>query len=296
MTGSTSSATSRLPLAYGEDASAGANHTRSSAVWLTCARPETGATPRLGISVDQVAAQSFGQDTPLPSLELSLEEGGLQRRLGPLRRVPQYDRLAHADGTVADGGQSADRVRASVRRRQHGRGARAAPRASREPARLRAGRRPRAFTLVARRRPRASRAPPRGRARGRAPHRARGAEGRRRPRGACEARRRSGRLRAARKTHVRLARAGLVRGPHARRHADDREGGQQHRLRRERDQRSVSQPIASLRGTREHRALRAPERVSHDGDARVFSRASCAPHRMATALCSTTRSCSTAAA
>ena len=66
-----------LPLAYGEDASAGANHTRSSAVWLTCARPETGATPRLGVSVDQVAAQSFGRDTPLPSLELSLEEGGL---------------------------------------------------------------------------------------------------------------------------------------------------------------------------------------------------------------------------
>jgi hypothetical protein len=67
----------RLSLAYGEDASAGANHTRSSAVWLTCARPEAGATPRLGISADQVAAAHFGQDTPLPSLELSLEEGGL---------------------------------------------------------------------------------------------------------------------------------------------------------------------------------------------------------------------------
>ena len=66
-----------LPLAYGEDASAGANHTRSSAVWLTCARPEAGATPRLGTSADQLAAQAFGQDTPLPSLELSLEEGGL---------------------------------------------------------------------------------------------------------------------------------------------------------------------------------------------------------------------------
>jgi hypothetical protein len=66
-----------LPLAYGEDASAGANHTRSSAVWLTCARPESGATPRLGTSADQIAAQAFGQDTPLPSLELSLEEGGL---------------------------------------------------------------------------------------------------------------------------------------------------------------------------------------------------------------------------
>jgi hypothetical protein len=66
-----------LPLAYGADASAGANHTRSSAVWLTCARPEAAATPRLGVSVDQIAAQTFGQDTPLPSLELSLEEGGL---------------------------------------------------------------------------------------------------------------------------------------------------------------------------------------------------------------------------
>jgi len=66
-----------LPLAYGEDASAGANHTRSSAVWITCAKPDTSATPRLGVSADQVAAQAFGQDTPLPSLELSLEEGGL---------------------------------------------------------------------------------------------------------------------------------------------------------------------------------------------------------------------------
>jgi hypothetical protein len=66
-----------LPLAYGEDASAGANHTRSSAVWLTCARPQTGPTPQLGVSADQIAARSFGQDTPLPSLELSLEEGGL---------------------------------------------------------------------------------------------------------------------------------------------------------------------------------------------------------------------------
>jgi hypothetical protein len=66
-----------LPLAYGQDASAGANHTRSSAVWITCAKPESGSSPRLGTSVDQVAARDFGQDTPLPSLELSIEEGGL---------------------------------------------------------------------------------------------------------------------------------------------------------------------------------------------------------------------------
>jgi len=66
-----------LPLAYGQDASAGANHTRSSAVYLSGATPGTGSEAELGITVDQVAAQSFGQDSPLPSLELSIEDGGL---------------------------------------------------------------------------------------------------------------------------------------------------------------------------------------------------------------------------
>ena len=62
----------RLPNAYGDDASAGANHARSSQVWLTSHKPGTGPSPT---SVDQVAAQFIGQDTPMPSLELSLEEG-----------------------------------------------------------------------------------------------------------------------------------------------------------------------------------------------------------------------------
>ena len=66
-----------LPLAYGSDASAGANHTRSSAVWLAGAEPASGASARLGITVDQLAAQHIGQDTPLPSLELCIEDGGL---------------------------------------------------------------------------------------------------------------------------------------------------------------------------------------------------------------------------
>jgi hypothetical protein len=66
-----------LPLAYGSDASAGANHTRSSAVWLAGAEPASGANARLGITVDQLAAQHIGQDTPLPSLELCIEDGGL---------------------------------------------------------------------------------------------------------------------------------------------------------------------------------------------------------------------------
>lgn len=66
-----------LPLAYGQDASAGANHTRSSAVFLTGAKPGTGSEAELGISLDQVVAKEIGQGCPLPSLELTIEEGSL---------------------------------------------------------------------------------------------------------------------------------------------------------------------------------------------------------------------------
>lgn len=66
-----------LPLASGQDSSAGANHTRSSAVFLTGAIPQDGAEAHLGTSVDQVAAKRIGQDAPLPSLELSIEDGSL---------------------------------------------------------------------------------------------------------------------------------------------------------------------------------------------------------------------------
>jgi hypothetical protein len=66
-----------LPLASGKDASAGANHTRSSAVFLTGAEPGEGGEARLGVSFDQVVAGKIGQGTPLPSLELAIEDGGL---------------------------------------------------------------------------------------------------------------------------------------------------------------------------------------------------------------------------
>jgi hypothetical protein len=65
------------PTAYGADASAAANHTRSSAVFLSGTRPDEGARPVLGVTVDQVAAKAIGQDTPLPSIELTVEPGGL---------------------------------------------------------------------------------------------------------------------------------------------------------------------------------------------------------------------------
>jgi hypothetical protein len=61
-----------LPAAYVGEATAGANHTRSSRCWLTCAPLAEGASPT---SADQVAAAHIGQETPLPSLELALESG-----------------------------------------------------------------------------------------------------------------------------------------------------------------------------------------------------------------------------
>ena len=63
--------------AGGADVSAGANHTRAAAVFLTGAVPEKGAQAHLGVSLDQRAAAVIGQDTPLPSLELSIEEAVL---------------------------------------------------------------------------------------------------------------------------------------------------------------------------------------------------------------------------
>jgi hypothetical protein len=63
--------------AGGADVSAGANHTRAAAVFLTGSAPARGAQAHLGVSVDQVVARHIGQDTPLPSLELSIEEAVL---------------------------------------------------------------------------------------------------------------------------------------------------------------------------------------------------------------------------
>jgi hypothetical protein len=65
------------PSAYGGDGSAGVHHARSSAVYLSGVHPESGAQASLGTTVDQVIAQRLGQDTPLPSLELSIESAGL---------------------------------------------------------------------------------------------------------------------------------------------------------------------------------------------------------------------------
>jgi hypothetical protein len=64
------------PLAYGPGGATG-NHNRSSATYLSGAKAASGAQPRLGITVDQVAAKHLGRDTPLPSLELMIEDASL---------------------------------------------------------------------------------------------------------------------------------------------------------------------------------------------------------------------------
>jgi hypothetical protein len=55
----------------------GGDHFRSSAVFLTQMRPRQtqGSDVRVGTSLDQFYAQRFGQDTPIPSMQLCIENG-----------------------------------------------------------------------------------------------------------------------------------------------------------------------------------------------------------------------------
>jgi len=64
------------PQAYG-GGSATANHNRSAATFLSGAHAEAGPQARLGITVDQFAARQIGQDTPLPSIEMMIEDSSL---------------------------------------------------------------------------------------------------------------------------------------------------------------------------------------------------------------------------
>ena len=56
----------------------GADHTRSSSTFLTAAHPKQteGSDILAGTSIDQLFAQKFGQETPLPSLQLCIENVG----------------------------------------------------------------------------------------------------------------------------------------------------------------------------------------------------------------------------
>jgi hypothetical protein len=57
----------------GEDTGGAENHVRAAAVFLSGAHPVKKNEAYVGATVDQIAAQHVGQDTPLPSVELSME-------------------------------------------------------------------------------------------------------------------------------------------------------------------------------------------------------------------------------
>jgi hypothetical protein len=57
----------------GEDTGGAENHVRAAAVFLSGAHPVKKNEAFVGATVDQISAQHVGQDTPLPSIEMSIE-------------------------------------------------------------------------------------------------------------------------------------------------------------------------------------------------------------------------------
>jgi len=50
-------------------------HALVPATWLSCVHPEESLTPTMAMTVDQIAAQHIGQDTPYPSIEVATAQG-----------------------------------------------------------------------------------------------------------------------------------------------------------------------------------------------------------------------------
>jgi len=50
-------------------------HALVPATWLSCVHPKESLSPSMAATVDQVAAQQIGQDTPYPSLEVATAQG-----------------------------------------------------------------------------------------------------------------------------------------------------------------------------------------------------------------------------
>jgi hypothetical protein len=67
---------SNLAHASATGADAGAEHARSAAIYLSGASPQKGGV-KAGTTIDQMAAAQIGQDTPLPSIELAIEDVSL---------------------------------------------------------------------------------------------------------------------------------------------------------------------------------------------------------------------------
>ena len=256
------------PQAAGIGSDAGADHARSAAVFLSGAHPEKAAI-HVGITIDQIVAQKIGQDTPLPSLELSIEEVGLNCGSGyacaytntiswktptlplPMENNPQvvFEKL------FGDGSTPEERLA----RKQQSRSL--LDSVTSEVASLQAA--------IASVRPRPPGRVSRRRSRDRAPHsESRGTDAQR-----FEAARssggHSGSLRRSLQDHVRSAGARVPGEDHARRDHDVRARHQRRRLPAERRARRLPRRVASFQRSRQHGSVRADQQVSRE-DAGYF--------------------------
>ncbi len=112
----------------------GGDHFRSSAAYLTQSYPKRtdGADVECGISMDQLYAQRFGQDTPLPSMQLCIESVDQSGGCGYGYSCVYTDahQLVGAEQAAADDPRPARGLRSDVQRVRVRRLARRAPRAA----------------------------------------------------------------------------------------------------------------------------------------------------------------------
>ena len=272
----------------------GGDHFRSSAVFLTQAHPKQtqGSDLRAGISIDQLYAQRYGQETAIPSMQLCIEKrrSGGRLRVRLLLRVHRLDQLVLAVRAAADDPRPARDFRSAVWRRcDAGRARRAAARGPQHHRHDHRGRRP----PEERARPGgpdASERLPGGRARNRAAHPARRSAQRERrdARAPGRARGRAGFVRRARQADVRSAgaRLRLEHHAHVRVQALARRVGP--RVPGDRRHDRLPQRVAPQRARRPDQGFREDQSLSRQPGA-VFPRALEENAGRRTATCSTTR-------
>ena len=282
------------PSASGVGSDAGADHARSAAVFLSGAHPEKGSV-HAGMTLDQVLAQHIGQDTPLPSLELGIEEVGLNCGSGygcayfntiswrtptlplPMENSPQvvFERL------FGDGTNSAQRL--TRKKQDHSILDSVTDKVARLQGKLDPSDRVRLSEYLDDIRE--------------IERRIQKADGAIRQRGepSRSAGGNSGGLRGSHQADVRLAGAGLSRRDYPHFDHDVRARYQRRHLPGQRRARRVPRRFAPLQRPRQYGPLCADQQISR-ADARLFPGKAAARRPMATAICWIIRPSSTAAA
>ena len=74
-------------------------HAITPGTWLSCVPPRISHDPYGGITVDQIAAQNIGQDTPLPSLEVATEDGSTREANWADDLIDRLAELQNEDGS-----------------------------------------------------------------------------------------------------------------------------------------------------------------------------------------------------